>query len=851
MNILYVPLNEVDICPEYISKRNFDKKHQVVLLKIGDDTGKWHFLVLPSNLDDDGFRRLKKSISRLLEDISSKSHDDFYCFGCFHSFRSESALKNHVDLCKNNKFAKIELPNSENNFKKYKPGAKSLKMNTVIYADFESILVPYSTCDKENETNKIINKHVPCGYSINVVNSHNNTCNQTYYRGYNAVSTFCKEIRAIAYKKISFCKRQMIELTLREQKEYEDAKYCHICKKVLAIKRNIEKYAITITTPANIVVPHIQYAICVILHKKIYPCCFYDFNLIITELAKEFKSELQCIPVNTNKYMSFSIPIKKKVYPNSKNTKKKLLTYNLKFIDSVRHMNESLSKLVDNLSEINKCKCDDESLKNIKVTYGMFNNKKIVRTRCKTCKLREDQLFSALTSKFPSTFKLCRKNVEKFLLLIRKGVYPYEYMDNTEKFNEKGLPTIDKFYSKLAANGISTDDYKHAKKVWDLFKISDLGEYHDLYVCADAAQLSDVFESFRSLCLKEYDLDPTYFVSTPSLTFEAMLKLTRGKIELFTDVDMVLMTEKVIGGGLTQVIRKDAIANNKYLPTYDRTKKSVFLQYLDASNLYGYAMCQKLPLDGYKWGNVSIFTNDFVKNYDLDSDKGYLLEVDVEYPKELHGAHEDLPFLPEKRVKRSKQHNEYEFDEITKAHKKVYKTFNINNEPDNKLIATVQDKNKYVVHISTLKQALNHGLRLQKVHRVIEFNQSAWLKPYIDKNTALRKLAKNEFEKDFFKLMNNSVFGKMIENVRKRRDIKLIVTEERRKKLVSEPNYASCTTFSDHLMAIEMRKTRVLMDKPILAGQAILDKSKELMYDFWYEYLKPKYFVFKAKVLCI
>ena len=171
----------------------------------------------------------------------------------------------------------------------------------------------------------------------------------------------------------------------------------------------------------------------------------------------------------------------------------------------------------------------------------------------------------------------------------------------------------------------------------------------------------------------------------------------------------------------------------------------------------------------------------------------------------------------------------------------MYKTFNITHEPENKLIATVQDKNKYVVNISTLKQALNHGLRFQKVHRVIEYNQSNWLKPYIDKNTALRKLAKNEFEKDFYKLMNNSVFGKMIENVRKRREIKLIVTEERRKKLVSEPNYASCTTFSDHLMAIEMRKTRVLMDKPILVGQTILDKSKELMYQFYYEYLKPKY----------
>ena len=140
-----------------------------------------------------------------------------------------------------------------------------------------------------------------------------------------------------------------------------------------------------------------------------------------------------------------------------------------------------------------------------------------------------------------------------------------------------------------------------------------------------------------------------------------------------------------------------------------------------------------------------------------------------------------------------------------------------------------------------MKLALKHGLKLQKVHRVIEYNQSNWLKPYIDKNTELRKLAKNEFERDFFKLMNNSVFGKMIENVRKRREIKLIVTEELRKKLVSEPNYASCTAFSDHLMAVEMRKTRVLIDKPILVGQTILDKSKELMYEFYYEYLQSKY----------
>ena len=337
-------------------------------------------------------------------------------------------------------------------------------------------------------------------------------------------------------------------------------------------------------------------------------------------------------------------------------------------------------------------------------------------------------------------------------------------MDSTDKFNETTQPSIEKFYSKLQLKNITNDEYNHAKKVWEHFEIKTLGDYHELYVQADTAQLSNVFENFRSLCLKEYQLDPAYFVSTPSLAFEAMLKITKAKIELFTDIDMILMTEKEVRGGLTQVIRKYGVANNKYLPNYDKLK-------------------------------------------DAD-DKACLLEVDVEYPKELHSAHEDLPFLPEKRIKLDKKFEHKVTKDIKKAHEKVYKTFNITHEPENKLIATVQDKNKYVVTISTLKQATKHGLRLLEVHRVIEYNQSNWLIPYIDKNTALRKVAKNKFEKDFFKLMNNSVFGKMTENVRKRREIKLIVTEERRKKLVSDPSYASCTTFSDHLMAVEMRKIR-------------------------------------------
>ena len=200
---------------------------------------------------------------------------------------------------------------------------------------------------------------------------------------------------------------------------------------------------------------------------------------------------------------------------------------------------------------------------------------------------------------------------------------------------------------------------------------------------------------------------------------------------------------------------------------------------------------KKLPINGFKWvTDVSRFNERFIKNYNENSDIGYFLEVDVEYPKELFNFHKDLPFLPER--------------------KKVEKV--------EKLICSIEDKEKYVIHIRALKQALNDGLKLKKVHRVIRFMQKAWLKPYIDMNTKLRKEAKNEFEKDFFKLMNNSVFGKTMENVRNHRDIKLITTDKRRKRLVSEPNYHSHKNFSEHLMAIEMKKIRVKMTKPLYLG---------------------------------
>ena len=205
----------------------------------------------------------------------------------------------------------------------------------------------------------------------------------------------------------------------------------------------------------------------------------------------------------------------------------------------------------------------------------------------------------------------------------------------------------DYHYSELNKEGITKEDFKHVKNVCDTFKIKDLGEYHDLYVQPDTALLADVFENFRDKCIEIYKLDPAHFLSAPGQAWQACLKKTEVELELLTDNDMLIMFEEGTRGGMCQATYRYAKANNKYMKNYDKNKKSSYLQYLDANNLYGWAMSQKLPVGNFKWmekDGISKLIND----YDENSGKGCILEVDVEYPKNLHKVHSDLPFLPER-----------------------------------------------------------------------------------------------------------------------------------------------------------------------------------------------------------
>ncbi|CAH3182415.1 unnamed protein product [Porites lobata] len=349
----------------------------------------------------------------------------------------------------------------------------------------------------------------------------------------------------------------------------------------------------------------------------------YDAHLFIKQLSK-IKGDFTCIPLTEEKYISFSKKVKVDEYQN-KDGKTISLNFELRFIDSFKFLQTSLANLVKNLQP------DD-----------FVNTKEIFR--------------------------------DKIDLLTRKGVYPYDYVSTIKKFDETQLPPQKEFYSKLNDEDITDDEYQHALNVWKTFGCMNIRDYHDLYLKSDVLLLADVFENFRSTCLRYYNLDPAHYFTSPGLAWDACLKETGQQLQLLHDYDMLMMFERGIRGGISHISKRYAEANNKYMDDYDPDKTSSYIQYLDANNLYGLAI---LNIDGVE-----------------------------------------------------------------------------------KLICHFKPRKNYVVHIVNLRQYLEMGMILTAVHRGISFNQSPWMEPYIRKNTELRKCAANSFEKDFFKLMNNSVFEK-------------------------------------------------------------------------------------------
>ena len=643
------------------------------------DGEKWHFLVI-------------KNLSGLFKGIISNHYGDFCCLNCFHSDRTKNKPEAHKKICENHDYCHVEMPIKGNNTIKYNHGEKSMKLPFAIYADLECLLEKMSTCrndPKKSSTTKI-NKHTPSGYSIFTHCSFDESKNKiSYYRGDDCMKKFCKDLREHAMKIINYEKKKFIPLTTEAKIYHNKQKICYICKKEFVIS-NKKHHRVRDHCHYTGKYRGAAHNICNLRYKvpKEIPVVFHigstcDDHFIINELVKEFIGNFECLGENTEKYITFSVPIKKKI-----ENKDVEITYKIKFIDSYRFISSSLSELVDNLSEgihNNKCLDCNSCLDYVRITIY----EKLL-LKCFNCNNYYKKKFNKeLIKKFKNTYSFCNNDLNKFILLLRKGVYPYEYMDSWKKFNETSLPSKEDFYSNLNMEDIDDIDYRHGNNVFKGFKLENLGDYHDLYVQSDTLLLADVFENFKDMFIKVYELDPAHFVSLPGLTWQACLKKTNIELELLTDYDMLLMVEEGIRDGICHSIHLYARANNKYMKNYNNNEESSYIQYLEANNLYGWVMSKKLPVNGSKWldsNKINEINEDFIKNYNENDNKGYIFEVDVKHPKRLHELHSDLQFLPERM--------------------KVNKC--------NKLVCNLFNKKKYVTHINSLKQALNHGLKLEK-----------------------------------------------------------------------------------------------------------------------------------------
>ena len=635
--------------PIFISKEKYENHMELLLITENENK---HYVLI-------------NDFNRFMYNQTKHEHKKHFCMYCLQCFSSEIILNNHKNNCieLNGKQA-INMPDKNNSTLKFNNFHKQQPVPFVIYADFEAITEKISGCQPNNDKSftEAYQKHTDCGFGYKVVCCYDDKYSQPLkiYRGEKAVYTFMEYL----LDEVKYCKKiikkefnKPLRMTKEDEEKFQKANKCHICNKKytdedIKVRDHCHitgKYRGSAHQECNL-------QLRLNTEKIKIPVIFhnlrgYDSHFIMQEIGaivKDYeytnKNGQKC-QMNIN-----AIPNNMEKYMAF------MLGNNLVFLDSFQFMSSSLDKLVSNLPR--------ESLK---YTSEIFKDNKLD-------------------------------------LMARKGVYPYDYMDSFDKFNCQ-LPTKEDFYSILNDEHISDEDYNHAKDVWNTFNLKNMGEYHDLYLKSDILLLSDVFENFRKTCLQYYKLDPCHYFTSPGLSWEAMLKMTDIKLELMTDIDMFQFIEKGMRGGISYIANRYGKANNKYMKNYNKEEPSKYIMYLDANNLYGWAMSQYLPTGGFKWLKQKQIDKFNLFKINKDSKKGYILEVDLEYPNELHDLHNDYPLAAEKITVEKNMSSNY--------CKNISDKYGISTGLVSKLIPTLCKKEKYVLHYRNLQLYIDLGLKLK------------------------------------------------------------------------------------------------------------------------------------------
>ena len=753
-----------------------------------------------------------KDFNRLNYNVTKHKNKKHFCLHCLQPFYSEDDLEAHKGDCLiNNGTQRIEMPKegSQVYFHNYQ---KRLPVPFIIYADFEAITRKIDSCSPRGDKSytQAYQKHEASGFGLKVVCHYDQKYSKpaVIYRGENVIQKFYQNLT----EEVKYCQKIITEkakrrlvMTKKDEEDFQKAKKCWICQREYK-KRN----------------------------EKKEDCPDFMLNTNYIHVGRDRGEN---IPVRdhchmTGKYRgSAHKKCNFRLQISAEKIKIPVVFHNLKGYDG--HL------IIEGMGDIIR-ENDLRGEEPLNINVIASNAEKYITFKIgKHLKFIDSYQFMAsplanLAKALPDNKYIYTSEAfsgEKLDLMKAKGVYPYDYMDSFQKFSQTQLPKRDDFYSLLTDEEISDSEYAHAQKVWETFGIENMGQYHDLYLKSDVLLLTDIFENFREQYLDTYGLDPAHYVSLPSSSWDAMQKMTGVRLDLLSDVDMLNFIEKGMRGGISTITHRYALANNKYMKNYDPQKESSYIPYLDANNLYGWAMSQKLPTGNFKWIKCPEYLN--LNSYDENSAQGLILEVDLEYPKELHGLHNDYPLAPEKITVREEMLSDY--------CRKIQKREGIKTGQVEKLVPNLRDKERYVLHYRNLQFYLSKGLKLTKIHRALEFSQSSWLADYIHFNKQKRAKAKNAFEKDFFKLANNAVFGKTMENKRKRCNIQLVTDPEKMLRLAACPTYVSHKIFHENLVAVHYKQSKLVMDKPLYVGMCILELSKVLMYDFHYNYILPKY----------
>ena len=558
----------------------------------------------------------------------------------------------------------------------------------------------------------------------------------------------------------------------------------------------------------------------------------YDCHFIVNAL-KERHGKVNIIATNIEKFLSMRVG-------------------RLRFLDSMQFTLMGIDKLAETMenSDFNEMKKEFSGKKGREKTlhcHKKWENK----TNCRLCienrEIEECEKFGDELPMYHCHNKhenenncdwcIINKRVQMFDLLRRKGIFCYDYFSSLTVLEEKELPSQEKFHGILNDEDCSDYSYWVAKKLWDDFNMTSFKCYHNLYLKLDVLILQDFFEKFRKTCMNNFNLEPLAYFSTPGFAYDAALKFTGVKLELLEDPGMYTMVERGIRGGVSQINLREASANNELMENYDENMPLVHLIYLDCNNLYGTSMIENLPTGGFKWVERSkqqrVIEFDscdgsfHMSDIDLNGEKGYLLEVDLIIPEEIHDKTNDMPLAAENLVVEEKMLSPFQqtFPKYAK-------------EANKKLAPNMFKKTRYVTHARNLQFYEQMGAKIDRVHKVLQFNQSKWLAAYINFNTDRRAESSSTFGKNYYKLMNNAVFGKSVENVRNRINIKLARTKKEALKIASKTNMLRSVSVTENLAVFEVRVEKLKLCKPIYVGMTILDLSKLYMLEFHYKKMK-------------